>query len=105
MANKLLPSVLTWHRKHVLGALPKYWECLSFKIRASHERASTSTERAAHLETLEADVAHVQDRVNEHSALGEVATRPIIAGAHLAEHQVVGHELIVKARSNHLLLS
>ena len=38
---------------------------------------------------------HIQDRVNELSALSEVAIRPIIAGANLAENQVVGLELIV----------
>ena len=109
IVNKLVPSVLTWHRKHVLDAPPKYWERLSFEIRASHEGASTSTERAAHLETWSRcnppfPPYHIQDRVNELSALSEVAIRPIIAGANLAENQVVGLELIVGARSNHLLL-
>ena len=64
----------------------------------AHTRAGAATERVGDLEALEAVAAlglladDVEDGVDELGALGVVALGPVVAGAGLAEDEVVGAE-------------
>ena len=64
----------------------------------AHAGASTTTERVADLESLEAVarlglLAHnIENRVDQLSTLGVVTLRPVVAGPGLAENKVVGAE-------------
>lgn len=73
----------------------------------THTRPGSTAERMADLKPLQAVTVlrllpdHIEHRVDELGALGVVALGPVVSGAGLAEHEVVGSEdLAVRAGSD-----
>ena len=73
---------------------------------SSHTGAGTTTERVGDLEALEAVAAFsflsndVENGVDQLGTLGVVALSPVVTGARLAEHEVVGSEELTEGASS-----
>jgi len=71
----------------------------------SHAGAGTTTERVGDLEALEAIATfsfftdNIEDGVDELSTFGVVTLGPVVTGASLAEHEVVGAEELTEGSS------